>query len=248
MNTRKRLILELISIICLILSFVSALVIPVETKHTYRSGVTNSTSDESTNDQAETLFDIIEKLQIKTLAVPPSENRDAIQLTPIEEDFVDETPTSESTEESVDTIDETPPIPKGHYFKSYTSYTLLNKSSLQWKLQELAYTDENGLRKIDDNYLVALGSYYGTTLGDIYIVTLDTGAQFHIVLCDCKDDRDTNSTHQWTTLNGCMTEFYVDVSVMSTSVKRSGTISSIPGFEGDIINIERTGVNVLNES
>ena len=47
-------------------------------------------------------------------------------------------------------------------FKSYTDYRCLSRSSAQWKLQEQAYTDENGLRKIGDAYLVALGSYYGS--------------------------------------------------------------------------------------
>ena len=125
-------------------------------------------------------------------------------------------------------------------FKSYTDYRCLSRSSAQWKLQEQAYTDENGLRKIDDAYLVALGSYYGTKLGVRYTVTLSTGNQFGIILCDSKDDRHTNETHQYTLSNNCVIEFYVETEALPKKVRQSGSISAIEGFEGSIVSIEKT--------
>ena len=122
-------------------------------------------------------------------------------------------------------------------FKSYTDYRMLSKSSVQWKLQEQAYTDENGLRKIDDAYLVALGSYYGTTLGTRYTVTLSNGSVFDIVLCDCKQDRHTDAKNQVCLSNGSILEFYVDTSQLPKGVRRSGSISSIDFFSGSIISI-----------
>jgi hypothetical protein len=124
-------------------------------------------------------------------------------------------------------------------FKSYTDYNCLSKSSKQWQLQEKAYTDENGLRKIGDAYLVALGSYYGTEIGTEYTVTLSNGNTFDIMLCDCKKDEHTDSTNRYTLSNGCMIEFYVDNNVLPTEVKTLGTISAIPFFSGGVISIEK---------
>ena len=70
----------------------------------------------------------------------------------------------------------------GGSFKSYTNYKCLSRNSKQWQIQTQAYTDQYGLRKIDDAYLVALGSYYGTKLGTKYQVKLVNGNVFQIVL------------------------------------------------------------------
>lgn len=47
-------------------------------------------------------------------------------------------------------------VPANMHFKSYTNYHCLSRSSAQWRLQEKAYTDNNGLRKIGNDYLVAM--------------------------------------------------------------------------------------------
>lgn len=126
-------------------------------------------------------------------------------------------------------------------FKSYTYYALLNKSSIQWKLQEIAYTDENGLRKIGNYYLAAMGSYYSTTIGDMFRLTTDTGAVFDIILCDAKDDRHTDARHMYTLSNNCMVEFYVDTTVLNRTVKTMGSISVLPQFSGSIVKVESLG-------
>lgn len=126
-------------------------------------------------------------------------------------------------------------------FKSYTYYALLNKSSIQWKLQELAYTDENGLRKIGNYYLAAMGSYYSTTIGDMFRLTTDTGAVFDIILCDAKSDRHTDARHMYTKSNNCMVEFYVDTTVLNGTIKRMGSIGVLPEFSGSIVKVESLG-------
>lgn len=123
-------------------------------------------------------------------------------------------------------------------FKSYTDYRLLSKSSKQWQLQEQAYTDENGLRKIGDAYLVALGSYYGTKLGTRYTVTLSNGSVFDIILCDSKQNRHTDAKNQVCLSNGSVLEFYVDSAKLPKVVKRSGSISSIDKFSGYVVSID----------
>lgn len=124
-------------------------------------------------------------------------------------------------------------------FKSYTDYNCLSKTSKQWELQELAYTDEYGLRKIDDYYLAALGSYYSRTIGAKFLVTLASGNTFKVMLCDQKSDKHTDSEHKYSRSNGCMVEFYVDTAVMPEHIKSSGNIGTIPFFSGEIISIEK---------
>jgi hypothetical protein len=125
----------------------------------------------------------------------------------------------------------------GGLFKSYTDYKCLSRNSAQWKLQEQAYTDSNGLRKIGDAYLVALGSYYGTHLGTKYTVTLSNGNVFQVILCDCKKNIHTDSKNQTTLTDGSILEFYVDASKLPESVKLSGSVGSIKFFAGEVISI-----------
>ena len=122
-------------------------------------------------------------------------------------------------------------------FKSYTDYKCLSRNSKQWQLQTQAYTDDNGLRKIDDAYLVALGSYYGTTLGTRYTVTLSNGSVFDIILCDVKQDRHTDSTNRVCLSNGSVLEFYVDSSALPQKVRTMGSVSAIPYFSGNVVSI-----------
>lgn len=128
-------------------------------------------------------------------------------------------------------------VPANMHFKSYTNYHCLSRSSAQWKLQEKAHTDNNGLRKIGNDYLVAMGSYYAKSLGDRFRITTSTGNVFTVMICDFKADSDTNSTHQYTS-NGCMIEFYVDNN-LNSKAKQMGDISYIKGFSGNITKVER---------
>ena len=154
--------------------------------------------------------------------------------------------TDVETEETIIEDDQTPATPivdnaDGDFgmFKSYTDYKCLSKSSPQWKLQEQAYTDENGLRKIGDAYLVALGSYYGVELGTEYVVTLSNGNSFNIILCDVKNDIHTDDLNRECLANGSVLEFYVESSALPQIVKLMGTISSIDFFNGSVVSITK---------
>ena len=125
-------------------------------------------------------------------------------------------------------------------FKSYTDYRCLSRSSAQWKLQEQAYTDENGLRKIEDAYLVAMGSYYGTTLGTKYKVTLSSGNSFTVMLCDFKDNRHTDGNNQVCLSNGSVIEFYVESDKMPSIVRQMGSVGALEQFKGGIVSVEKT--------
>ena len=136
----------------------------------------------------------------------------------------------------------------GGRFKSYTNYRLLSKNSSQWnKIQchENAYTDGNGLRKVGNYYCVAMGSYYSTTLGDTFEITTE-GGTFQVVICDFKANQHTDSTNRYTTHNGCVIEFYVDMNTLNSTARRMGDISYADSqFSGRITSITKTG-NIFN--
>ena len=132
-------------------------------------------------------------------------------------------------------------------FKSYMNYTAItNKKSLQYKMQQEAWTDENGLRRYGDAYMVAMGTFYANGCGEYFEVTLESGESFTVVTGDIKSDSHTDDRNMYSPIyiDGEMKyanilEFIVDTSVMSRSVRRSGNIGTIDRFSGQIETIER---------
>lgn len=123
-------------------------------------------------------------------------------------------------------------------FKSYMDYrALTDTSSTQYEMQQCAYTDDNGLRKIDEHFCVAMGTYYGE-LGDILHIETDEGATWTVILSDIKSDVHTDSTHRYTTANHCMMEFIVDTNAMNYDIKQSGTVNAL-GFQGKICKVTK---------
>ena len=129
--------------------------------------------------------------------------------------------------------------PGGGEFKCYMDYRAITSTgSPQYQLQQEAYTDEYGLRKVDDFYCVALGSAFGSEIGARYIITLGNGNQVPVILADQKADRHTtpDNTRDY---GGAVIEFVVDTPVMPSAVRQSGSVSSIPEFAGEVVEIRR---------
>lgn len=125
-------------------------------------------------------------------------------------------------------------------FKTYMSYkTITNKSSKQYKLQQTAYTDEHGFRKVGEFYCVAMGTYYSNNVGDRFHVTLDTGREIDVIIGDVKQDVHTDSENMYVPINGNMLEFIVDTDVLSSEIKKRGTVSYLEQFKGNIKEIKK---------
>lgn len=80
--------------------------------------------------------------------------------------------------------------------------------------------DEWGLAYIEDGgykwYCNAMATYYTTTIGEKFRITLDSGEQIYIIICDIKADAHTHqgnndSSHACLSGDGSMVEFYGDV-------------------------------------
>lgn len=129
--------------------------------------------------------------------------------------------------------------------KTYAYYDAVTcKSSKQYELlnSDKCYTDKKtGIRMIDDCYCIALGSFYGSNIGQKYVITLSTGEKFKAILCDQKSDRHTNKvTHQYSVKNKDIVEFYIDREYLPSQV--DGDYSALPQFRGNVASIEKVNL------
>lgn len=117
------------------------------------------------------------------------------------------------------------PTPSNNSFKSYMPYTAItNKSSQQYKLQQIAYTGSYGIRMVNGRYCLAVGSYYTTQIGTYIDLVLANGTIIKCILADCKANAHTDSTHRQNP-NGSITEFIVDSKKLHKKAKQMGDIS-----------------------
>ena len=110
--------------------------------------------------------------------------------------------------------------------KSYMSYkNITNKSSDQYKLQQIAYTGTYGIRQVNGRFCVAVGSAYTTQIGQYIDLVLEDGTIIPCILGDCKADEHTDSRNILTS-DGSLAEFVVDVPSLSKTVRYTGDIST----------------------
>jgi hypothetical protein len=133
-------------------------------------------------------------------------------------------------------------------FKTYMSWrAITNTRSAQYKLQQEAWTDENGLRKVGDDYCIAVGTFYSRTVGERFKITLSSGTEFTAIVGDIKADRCTDSKNMYTPvynergkiISANVIEFIVDTSSLPREVRRAGTVGALDGFAGNIKTIEK---------
>ena len=113
----------------------------------------------------------------------------------------------------------------------------LDTSSPQYRLNKLCKTDKSGFRRLDQAYLVAMGTYYGNrdNIGDLYYITFkrSNGEKITITaaLGDVKSDKETDSLHQYHAHGDkTVVEFIMgtrDNKHNSTIQKKFGTITKI---------------------
>lgn len=134
----------------------------------------------------------------------------------------------------------------GAVMKTYEDYRVFSKSSNQYKLQQMCYTDERGLRYIDYNgirfYCCAVGSAVSEDIGRLGTLVLDDGNEINIVVSDVKDDRHTDDSNVVTVHSKCASEFVVDVQGLDREWKRMGcvfyewgNVGEIEIYDGDVI-------------
>ena len=151
-----------------------------------------------------------------------------------------------TTSKNVWTVGEKVPLPiLPTNIKSYTDYRVYNVEGTPHKrLQQVAWTDEHGCRRYNDDYIVALGSFYSTDIGDRFEVTLDTGRVFTIILGDGKADCDTDVNNMYApciNYDGEMCanviEFIIDKYVVDSEMYSYGSLDYHSEFKGNIVEM-----------
>ena len=129
---------------------------------------------------------------------------------------------------AIDVASEGHEITQLRNFKSYMGYhTITDKTSKQYKMQQQAETSMSGLRMIEGRYCMAIGTYFGASVGQYIDVVLENGIVINGVVGDIKADVDTESNNIFTSVNGCCSEFIVDADVIPNNVRFSGNVSNL---------------------
>lgn len=131
----------------------------------------------------------------------------------------------------------------------YTDYRFYNLAgSPSYRLQQKCYTDEYGCRRFGDDYVVGLGTYYSTDIGDRFEVTLDNGYVFTIILGDNKADIDTDPTNRYTECvnydgQECanVIEFIVDTEKLAREARLYGSLTYYEHLDGNIVEMKYLG-------
>ena len=154
------------------------------------------------------------------------------------ESYIKETVVKEQVYESLE-------IPQGDcssfLYMDYRAITDI--SSKQWELQQIAWTDSDGFRRIGDDYCVALGTYYGN-IGDRFRITTDKGNVYTAIEADAKgsDAVFYDGVHSWYHYagNGCnVVEFIVQTEYLPSAVTISGSCGAVDYLSGNVVSIER---------
>ena len=134
-------------------------------------------------------------------------------------------------------------------FKTWMDYRLIadNTPQSNW-INRWGWMDYEGFMRCDgerdlgidqDYYLIALGSYYSTSIGDKFRFTTDTGNVFYGAMVEFKDDNDTNSTHQYCPGNQDIVEFMIHTPSLNSNVKIMGSANVYMPLNGSITKIEK---------
>lgn len=117
-------------------------------------------------------------------------------------------------------------VPSNSSFKSYmdSSY-ITNINSEQYKFKYEYLCSRSGIMLVDDRYVIALGSYYTTSIGTRVDLVMENGAIVRCVVGDCKADRDTDSTNRQHSIDHSVVEFIVCADMLNDKVLTMGDCS-----------------------
>ena len=135
-------------------------------------------------------------------------------------------------------------IPKYEGFKSWMSYkAITNKSSKQYKLQQIASTGLGGVRVVDNRMCIAIGTAFNADIGSYVDLILEDGFIIPCIVADIKNPKHTDDSNVFTIVGKgkrtiCCTEFVVDISKLDDKVKKTGDMSYVnDNWNKRVVNI-----------
>ena len=121
----------------------------------------------------------------------------------------------------------------------YMDYrTITDTSSKQWELQQMAWTDSDGFRRIGDDYCVALGTFYGQ-VGDRFRITTDRGNVYTVQMADAKGYDSNGWYHVAGNGKINLVEFIVATECLPSEVTVMGDCGVLDNVGGNVVKIER---------
>lgn len=152
------------------------------------------------------------------------------------ESLIEQTAYIEKVDENYENLE----IPYGQtdcfLYMDYRAIT--DTSSKQWALQQTAWTDSQGLRRIGDDYCVALGTFYGQ-VGDRFRITTDKGNVYSVMMADAKGYDSNGWYHVAGNGRINLVEFIVATECLSSEVTVMGDCGVLENIGGNVIKIER---------
>lgn len=120
-----------------------------------------------------------------------------------------------------------PFYPTYHGQKTYMDYRKITATNtLEYQLQNtVAYTADDGIRMINNRYCIAIGTGFGTRIGQYVDLILENGTRIPCVTGDTKADADTDEDNIFTVFSGCCSEFIVETEKLN-NIAQSGDISN----------------------
>jgi len=141
------------------------------------------------------------------------------------------------------------PIENGNCIKTYEPYKCFAEWSNQYKLQQIAETNEYGLRMIDNRYLVAVGTYFDMKIGQMFNITLENGTVIPCIMGDEKADEHTDENGLFTVHSNCMAEFIVSTKDLPELARKMGNVSyAVDGWNSKIVSVTVFDENVLKQT
>ena len=135
-------------------------------------------------------------------------------------------------------------IPKYEGFKSWMSYkAITNRSSKQYKLQQIASTGFGGVRVVDNRMCIAIGTAFNADIGSYVDLILEDGFIIPCIVADIKNPKHTDDSNVFTIVGKgkrtiCCTEFVVDISKLDDKVKKTGDMSYVnDNWNKRVVNI-----------
>lgn len=211
-------------------------------------------SSKYTSAKAEIGNGIIDVIYNDSLANVNPANIDYTDVELVAEQNIEQESAEETTQEEIQEEVNNEPIVKyslciynQNGFKSYMSYRCItNHSSNQYRLQEIAYTGDYGIRMIDGRYCIAVGTGTTANVGDYIDLVLNNGTVIPCVVGDIKDNQHTLQDNITTAANGCVSEFIIDNNSLASSIKRAGNVSkATESWDSPVSEFKLYNVNVL---
>ena len=92
-------------------------------------------------------------------------------------------------------------------------------------INSIATPDADGFMKLNDRYLIAVGTKFNTLPGQYIDLILENGLVIKCMMGDAKADKDTDATNTFTYHSRCCSEFIIDPKTIRKDIYERGNAS-----------------------